>query len=247
MDAAEFKQQFLPYHRKLYRTAFRLTENPQEAEDMVQEAYLKLWNKRDELADVLNTEAYCVTLIKNLCYDVLRRSQPDEDGRPPEELNLPTDTNIAREVEQRDEVNQVRRLIGRLPEQQKRVILLVDGGDATYLCHWMRESGLAALLPSLTETVWVGVSAGSMVMTPRIGADFVAWRSAPNDKTLGKVDFSIFPHLDHPMMPGTTLADAERWAADIAGPAYAMDDETALKVVDGVVEVVSEGHWKQFG
>ena len=75
MDAAEFKQQFLPYHRKLYRTAFRLTENPQEAEDMVQEAYLKLWNKRDELAGVLNTEAYCVTLVKNLCYDALRRSR----------------------------------------------------------------------------------------------------------------------------------------------------------------------------
>ena len=110
MDTAEFKQQFLPYHRKLYRVAFRLTGNPQDAEDMVQEAYLKLWNKRDELADVLNTEAYCVTLIKNLCYDVLRRSQPDEDGRPPEELNLPMDTNIAREIEQRDEVNQVKRL-----------------------------------------------------------------------------------------------------------------------------------------
>lgn len=64
MDAAEFKQQFLPYHRKLYRTAFRLTENPQEAEDMVQEAYLKLWNKRDELAGVLNTEAYCAPLSR---------------------------------------------------------------------------------------------------------------------------------------------------------------------------------------
>lgn len=64
MDTAEFKQQFLPYHRKLYRVAFRLTGNPQEAEDMVQEAYLKLWNKRDELASVLNTEAYCVTLVK---------------------------------------------------------------------------------------------------------------------------------------------------------------------------------------
>ena len=59
MDTAEFKQQFLPYHRKLYRVAFRLTGNPQDAEDMVQEAYLKLWNKRDELAGVLNTEAYC--------------------------------------------------------------------------------------------------------------------------------------------------------------------------------------------
>ena len=132
MDAAEFKQQFLPYHRKLYRTAFRLTENPQEAEDMVQEAYLKLWNKRDELAGVLNTEAYCVTLVKNLCYDALRRSRPDEHGHAPEELNLPTDTNIAREVEQRDEVNQVRRLIGRLPEQQKRVILLRDVNDCSF-------------------------------------------------------------------------------------------------------------------
>lgn len=132
MDTAEFKQQFLPYHRKLYRVAFRLTGNPQEAEDMVQEAYLKLWNKRDELAGVLNTEAYCVTLVKNLCYDALRRSRPDEDGHAPEELNLPTDTNIAREVEQRDEVNQVRRLIGRLPEQQKRVILLRDVNDCSF-------------------------------------------------------------------------------------------------------------------
>jgi dipeptidase E len=125
-------------------------------------------------------------------------------------------------------------------------VLLVDGGDATYLCHWMRESGLAALLPSLSQTVWVGVSAGSMVMTPRIGAYFVEWRSAPDDQTLGVVDFSIFPHLDHDMMPRNTLSDAERWAADIAGPAYAIDDETALKVVDGVVDVVSEGHWKRF-
>lgn len=99
---------------------------------MVQEAYLKLWNKRDELAGVLNTEAYCVTLVKNLCYDALRRSRPDEDGHAPKELNLPTDTNIAREVEQRDEVNQVRRLIGRLPEQQKRVILLRDVNDCSF-------------------------------------------------------------------------------------------------------------------
>ena len=125
-------------------------------------------------------------------------------------------------------------------------VLLVAGGEATYRCHWMRESGLADLLPSLPDTVWVGVSAGSMVMTPRIGDAFVEWPAAPDDHTLGLVDFSIFPHLDHEMMPGNTLADAERWAADIAGPAYAIDDQTALKVVDGVVDVVSEGHWKQF-
>jgi dipeptidase E len=123
-------------------------------------------------------------------------------------------------------------------------VLLVDGGDATYLCHWMRQSGLADLLSSLTETVWVGVSAGSMVMTPRIGADFVQWPSAPDDRALGLVDFSIFPHLD--VFPSNTLAQADPWAAEIAGPAYAIDDETALRVVDGAVDVVSEGVWKRF-
>ena len=130
-------------------------------------------------------------------------------------------------------------------------VLLVDGGDATYLCYWMRQSGLADLLPSLHKTVWVGVSAGSMVMTPRIGDYFVSWKppagiTIDGDRTLGMVDFSIFPHLGHEMMPDNTLANAERWAAEIAGPAYAMDDETAIKVVDGNVEVISEGQWKRF-
>ena len=66
------------------------------------------------------------------------------------------------------------------------------------------------------------------------------------DGALGIVDFSIFPHLDHPMLPENTMAEAERWAAGLAAPAYAIDDETAIKVVDGTVEVISEGHWKLF-
>jgi dipeptidase E len=131
-----------------------------------------------------------------------------------------------------------------VPWVREADVLLVDGGDATYLCHWMRQSGLADLLPSLPETVWVGVSAGSMVMTPRIGADFVEWPSAPDDRVLGVVDFSIFPHVGHELMPQNTIAEAQRWAADIAGPAYAIDDQTAIKVTDGTVEVVSEGQWK---
>jgi dipeptidase E len=123
--------------------------------------------------------------------------------------------------------------------------LLVDGGDATYLCHWMRESGLADLLPSLPDTTWVGVSAGSMVLTPRIGELFVEWPSAPDDHTLGLVDFSIFPHLD--VFPTNTLEAAERWVASIGGPAYAIDDQTAIRVVDGKVDIVSEGTWKPLG
>lgn len=132
MDAADFKRQFLPCHRKLFGVAFQLMGNTQDAEDMVQEAYLKLWNKRDQLANVLNAEAYCVTLIKNLCYDALRSTQLDEDDRVPEELNLSAEENIAREMEQRDEVNQVQMLIGRLPQQQRKVIVLRDMNGCSF-------------------------------------------------------------------------------------------------------------------
>jgi len=107
--------------------------------------------------------------------------------------------------------------------------------------------GWRTSLPSLRETVWVGLSAGSMVMTPNIGEDVVIWKPPTGgDRALGIVDFSIFPHLDHEALPENTMADAERWAAGLSRPAYAIDDETAIKVVDGSVEVVSEGHWKLF-
>ena len=134
-----------------------------------------------------------------------------------------------------------------VPWVRETDVLLVNGGDALYLCHWMRQSGLADLLPSLRETVWAGLSAGSMVMTPRIGEDFVQWKP-PNggDSTLGIVDFSIFPHVDNKDLPLNTMAAAERWAADLAAPAYAIDDETAIMVTNGTVEVISEGHWKHF-
>jgi dipeptidase E len=132
-----------------------------------------------------------------------------------------------------------------IPWVREADVLLVAGGDALYLCHWIRESGLADLFPSLSETVWVGLSAGSMVMTPRIGEDFVQWRPpSGGDNTLGLVEFSICPHLAPDGMPGNSMAEAESWAAEIEGPAYAIDDETAFKVSDGTVEVVSEGHWK---
>jgi dipeptidase E len=131
-----------------------------------------------------------------------------------------------------------------VPLVRETDVLLADGGDAAYLSHWMRESRLADLLPSLRDTVWVGLSGGSMVMTPRIGEDFVTWQSPAGDETLGVVDFSIFPHLDNPDLPENTMAAAERWAAELPNAAYAIDDETAIKVVDGAVEVVSEGRWK---
>jgi dipeptidase E len=133
-----------------------------------------------------------------------------------------------------------------VPMVQETDVLLVNGGDPLYLCYWMRQSGLADLLPSL-RAVYVGLSAGSMVMAPNIGEDFVRWTPPTGgDETLGMVDFSIFPHLDHEMLPDNSMADAERWAAGMRVPGYAIDDQTAIQVTDGTVEVVSEGHWKLF-
>jgi dipeptidase E len=144
-----------------------------------------------------------------------------------------------------------------VPLLQQTDALLVSGGDCLYLCHWMRQSGLAELLPSLRETVYVGVSAGSMVVTATFGEAYDDWfcREPPappnnlpvaDDRALALVDFSIFPHVDIERSPQNSMPNAEKWAAGRSNPTYAIDDQTAVKVVDGKVNVISEGHWKLF-
>jgi dipeptidase E len=133
-----------------------------------------------------------------------------------------------------------------VPLVQETDVLLVNGGDALYLCYWMRQSGLADLLPSL-RAPWVGLSGGSMVLAPNVGEDFIGWKPLTgSDEGLGIVDFAMFPHLDHENMPDNSMADAEQWAASLPVPGYAIDDQTAIKVTDGAIEVVSEGHWRLF-
>jgi dipeptidase E len=145
------------------------------------------------------------------------------------------------------------------PKVQETDALLVWGGDVLYLCYWMRRSGLADLLPTLSpETVYVGVSSGSMVLTPDFGEAYDDWfcrepstipaddLPAADERGLGLVDFAVFPHVDHPRSPPNSMANAERWAAGRSVPTYAIDDDTAVRVVDGAVDIVSEGHWKLF-
>jgi dipeptidase E len=143
------------------------------------------------------------------------------------------------------------------PKVRETDALLVWGGDVLYLCHWMRQSGLADLLPSLPrELVYVGVSSGSMVLTPDFGEPYDDWfcrepstlpeddLPAADNRALGLVDFAVFPHVDHPRSPPNSMANAERWAAGRSVPTYAIDDDTAIAVVDGTVDVVTEGHWR---
>ena len=156
-----------------------------------------------------------------------------------------------------------------VPAVEETDALIVWGGDVLYLTYWMRQSGLADLLPSLTETVYVGVSAGSIAATstfvetyvdPPRGTDgplkseqvVFATPQGDIDRILvtgqgtGLVDFGVIPHLEHEHHPDASFANAEKWAARIPAPPYAIDDDTAIKVVDGAVEVVSEGQWKLF-
>ncbi|SEK72088.1 dipeptidase E [Chitinophaga rupis] len=132
-----------------------------------------------------------------------------------------------------------------VPMLRQTDALLVGGGDCQYLCYWMQQSGLADLLPSLLRrTVYVGLSAGSMVMT-RFGTTYNNHTlPAESDKSLGLVDFALHPHLDHEWFPKNSLDNIEKLAATLPMQSYAIDDQTAIKVIDGSIEVVSEGHWK---
>jgi len=148
--------------------------------------------------------------------------------------------------------------------------LLVWGGDPLFLANWMRRSGLTDLLPTLRpEAVYVGVSAGSMAAAstfvetytepprgndgPLRSEDIVfATPQGDVDRILvtgqgaGLVDFAVIPHLENPNHPDASLANAQKWAARIPAPTYAIDDGTAIKVVDGAIKVVSEGQWELF-
>lgn len=139
-----------------------------------------------------------------------------------------------------------------VPKLRETDALLVWGGHVMYLSYWMRQSGLADLLPSLGEIVYVGVSAGSIVLTPHNpDVEFnLQWIPAGSDiaregdRGLGLVDFAVTVHVDSEGF--NTSADVEKWASGIPVPTYALDDQTAVKVTDGKVEVVSEGNWRLF-
>ena len=134
-----------------------------------------------------------------------------------------------------------------VPLLQETDTLLVGGGDCQYLCYWMQQSGLADLLPSLLhKMVYVGLSAGSMIMT-RFGTTY-GHHTLPADssKSLNLVDFAIHPHLDYEAFPDNSMANLAKLAATLPMPSYAIDDQTAIKVTNDTVEVISEGNWKLF-
>ena len=121
MEVDVFKQIFLPYYQKLYRIAFRLLQDESDAEDMVQDAYIKLWDKRDDLKDIENTEAFAIVVLRNLCLDQLRKSKDHLHAKY--EVDIPEQLSLTTQVEAQDEISYVRQLVERLPEQQRQIML----------------------------------------------------------------------------------------------------------------------------
>jgi len=127
MDADSFKRQYLPLHPKLFRIALALVGNKEDAEDLLQEAYCKLWNKRNELSRIENAEAFSVTLIKNLCLDFLRspkacrRNEMESMDRA---MAVASESVPDKELESRDEIGRIQQLIDRLPQNQQQVLRL---------------------------------------------------------------------------------------------------------------------------
>jgi dipeptidase E len=147
--------------------------------------------------------------------------------------------------------------------------ILVWGGDPVYLAHWLRKSGLAEVFADMPQTVYVGVSAGAIAtahtFTETYGeppkrdgeilkAEKIKWVGSEGEEDvdlvtapgIGLVSFGVIPHFVNPDHGEVTPANAQTWAAHNPGPTYAIDEATALKVVDGKVEVVSEGRWQLF-
>ena len=144
MPASLFKQLLLPLYPRLQRVALRLLGNVEDAEDMVQEVYMKLWNKRDALPDVQDVEAYCVTLTKNMCIDRLRMAEVEKEDVDEMPTMLAAIDDVEAQVERRDAVEQVKQIIETLPEHQQQVITLRDMEDCSFE-EIAEQTGLTAV------------------------------------------------------------------------------------------------------
>ena len=144
MPASLFKQLLLPLYPRLQRVASRLLGNAEDAEDMVQEVYMKLWSKRDALPDVKDVEAYCVTLTKNMCIDRLRMAEAEKADVDEVPTMLVATDDVEAQVERHDAVEQVKQIIETLPEHQQQVITLRDMEDCSFE-EIAEQTGLTAV------------------------------------------------------------------------------------------------------
>ncbi|MDR0347969.1 MAG: sigma-70 family RNA polymerase sigma factor [Tannerella sp.] len=131
MNADEFKQRFYPFHSKLYRIAYALLNNVDDAEDILQDTYFKLWNKRNELIAIRQPEAFCVAIVRNLCMDFLKSPKSRTANDVTEIIKIASDTTPESDLESKEKMKHIETLINKLPEKQQLVIRMRGSGDCT--------------------------------------------------------------------------------------------------------------------
>ncbi|MDH6307679.1 RNA polymerase sigma-70 factor (ECF subfamily) [Dysgonomonas sp. PFB1-18] len=122
MDAETFKKAFLPYHQKLYRTAYRIVKDAAGAEDIVQDTFMKLWSKRNDMQAVDNTEAFAIIILRNTCLDYLRKTK--NDNHSDYDTDIPETVLLSKQIELQSDANIVKQLIDKLPEQQREILMM---------------------------------------------------------------------------------------------------------------------------
>ena len=130
MDSSAFKRLLLPHYRQMYVTAMTILRNSDDASDAVQEAFTRLWEKRDDLPNIDNPEAYCVTTIRRICIDRLRRTTYPINDLTEDTLHISDDSD--EQADNRESIQLVTLLMSKLPEQQRQVLQLRAFNDCSF-------------------------------------------------------------------------------------------------------------------
>jgi RNA polymerase sigma-70 factor (ECF subfamily) len=132
MTAGSFKQVYFSLHPKLYRVAYTILKNTEDAEDLIQDAYYKLWDTREKLVDIQKPEAYCITLVKHLCLDFLRSSKATQNTHNIDDYDFADNsTHTDSSIENKETVKSIKSIIRSLPEKQQRILNLRGFADCT--------------------------------------------------------------------------------------------------------------------
>lgn len=130
MTAERFRKEYLPLQDELYRVAFYILESTPDAEDAVQDLYLRLWDAADALDGISNPKAYCIRLLRNICVDKLRRCRPDGEEKLPLQAS-----DEALPDERLDGRQKLEAAIGRmstLSESERTVLMMKVFDDLSY-------------------------------------------------------------------------------------------------------------------
>lgn len=132
MQEISFRNDILPLKDKLYRLAFRITLNSAEAEDVVQDTLIRVWDKRDEWPKFESIEAYCMTVARNLAIDRSEKMDAQNIELTPDVQDLPDALNPYEQLAQNEQLNLIHRLLNELPEKQRTIMQLRDIEGKSY-------------------------------------------------------------------------------------------------------------------